>query len=240
MRAAGSSWQERWTPLLAVAVLVALSASCRTNKAEDRSLTVLLTGFEPFGQHRTNSSWEAIKDIAPDAVTGAQIEIAQLPVDHARATRRLNQALRESKPEVVICFGMAARRKTVSLELKAHNLDREIAFGASGPVWKNSPIVTGGPETYAPTLHIEQIRTALKTAGVPVRRSPNAGSYVCNHVFYRLMHVTRRRSTCAGFVHVPAIRSKPMEGLTRQQLRRAAMTIVRAEIAAIRKERTPR
>ena len=234
METAASLRQGRRAWIAAAAVLAALAASCRTNGPEEHTLTVLLTGFEPFGPHKLNSSWEAIRGIAPDTVAGARIDVAQLPVDYAVATRRLEQELRRLRPDVVICFGMAAARKTVSLELEARNLDREAAPDVSGTIRKETPVVRSGPETYAPTLHVEEIRAALKDAGLPARRSHNAGGYVCNHVFYRLMHATRRRRTCAGFVHVPAVRSKQVDGLTRRQLRRTAVTIVRAEVAAIR------
>jgi len=125
----------------------------------------------------------------------------------------------------------------VSLELEARNLDRERAAEGSGAKWRECPIVCGGSETYGTSLHVEGIRAALRDAGIPVRRSRHAGRYVCNHVFYRLMHATRRGQTSAGFVHLPAIRSKQVErGLTRRQLRRTVMTVVRAELAAIRGE----
>jgi len=59
--------------LVAAALLGALIVSCRRHEPEGPVLTVLLTGFEPFGPYKINSSWESIKDIAADAVAGARI-----------------------------------------------------------------------------------------------------------------------------------------------------------------------
>ena len=41
-------------------------------------------------------------------------------------------------------------------------------------------------------------------AGIPAEVSQTAGTYVCNHLFYGLMHALRRQpGTRGGFVHVP-------------------------------------
>ncbi len=46
---------------------------------------------------------------------------------------------------------------------------------------------------------------AMKAAGIPAAVSNSAGTFVCNHLFYGLMHLlaeegARRRG---GFIHVP-------------------------------------
>lgn len=33
--------------------------------------------------------------------------------------------------------------------------------------------------------------------------SQTAGTFVCNHVFYGLMHALRRREARGGFIHIP-------------------------------------
>jgi pyroglutamyl-peptidase len=44
----------------------------------------------------------------------------------------------------------------------------------------------------------------MRDAGFPAEISQTAGTYVCNHVFYGLMHALRkRRKTRAGFIHIP-------------------------------------
>jgi pyroglutamyl-peptidase len=44
----------------------------------------------------------------------------------------------------------------------------------------------------------------LREAGFPVEISQTAGTYVCNHVFYGLMHALRKhRKVRAGFIHIP-------------------------------------
>jgi pyroglutamyl-peptidase len=51
------------------------------------------------------------------------------------------------------------------------------------------------------------MREAMLAAGVAAEVSQTAGTFVCNHVFYGLMHelaINRRlQGTRGGFIHVP-------------------------------------
>jgi pyroglutamyl-peptidase len=55
---------------------------------------------------------------------------------------------------------------------------------------------------------------ALRRHGLPAELSQSAGTFVCNHVFYGLMHTLatdpRWQGTRGGFVHVPDL---PVLGL---------------------------
>jgi pyroglutamyl-peptidase len=44
----------------------------------------------------------------------------------------------------------------------------------------------------------------LKSRGIPAAVSQTAGTFVCNHVFYGLMHALRETTGVrGGFIHVP-------------------------------------
>ena len=55
------------------------------------------------------------------------------------------------------------------------------------------------------TLPIKAAVRALREAGLPAAVSNTAGTFVCNHVFYGLMHLaaTRTLPLRGGFLHVP-------------------------------------
>ena len=65
------------------------------------------------------------------------------------------------------------------------------------------PVVHRGPAAYFSTLPIKAALSALQNAGIDAHISQTAGTYVCNQVFYALMHAARRPKMRAGFVHVP-------------------------------------
>jgi pyroglutamyl-peptidase len=71
----------------------------------------------------------------------------------------------------------------------------------------DTPVVPDGPAAYFGTLPIKAMREALLAESVAAEVSQTAGTFVCNHVFYGLMHAlaTRRgfKRTRGGFIHVP-------------------------------------
>jgi pyroglutamyl-peptidase len=58
---------------------------------------------------------------------------------------------------------------------------------------------------YRSTLPVTDMVQAMRAAGIPAAPSSSAGNYVCNNVFYGLMHLiaTTRPQLVGGFVHVP-------------------------------------
>ena len=119
----------------------------------------------------------------------------------------LTRLLRLHKPALVICVGQAGGRGAISLERVAINVnDARIPDNAGGqPV--DTPVVAGGPAAYFSSLPIKAMLQALQASGVAAEVSQTAGTFVCNHVFYALMHAlaTRRgfKRTRGGFIHVP-------------------------------------
>jgi pyroglutamyl-peptidase len=87
-----------------------------------------------------------------------------------------------------------------------------------------------GPEGYASTLPLADIAAALARAGIAADGSNDAGDYVCNHVFYRLMADIagegKSPARIGGFVHVPVPRAGT--AMTEDRLAEAAFIIVRA------------
>jgi pyroglutamyl-peptidase len=166
--------------------------------------TVLLTGFEPFGGEAVNPSWEAVRVLQGARIGGHRLETRCLPVVFGDAIAALRKAVRETKPALVVCVGQAGGRAQVSLERIAINVDDARTADNAGNSPVDAPIVAEGPAGYFSTLPIKRLRQALQRAGIPAEVSATAGTYVCNHVFYGLMHLLRaRRGVRGGFVHIP-------------------------------------
>lgn len=169
-----------------------------------RTPVVLLTGFEPFDGDPENPSWEAARCLHGRRVAGHRIVARRLPVAFDASLRALRRALRETRPAAVLCTGLAATRARISLERVAVNLDDAPIPDNAGSRPADRPVVAGAPAAYFSTLPVKRCLHALREAGIPAEVSQSAGTYVCNHVFYGLMHALRRRPrVAAGFVHVP-------------------------------------
>lgn len=204
---------------------------------------VLLTGFAPFGDARytlpaVNPSWLSVEALHGQQIAGHQIIAAQLPCEFADSGPELQRLLQVHKPALVICVGQAGGRNAMSLERVAINvIDARIADNAGlRPV--DMPVVAGGPAAYFSTLPIKAMLQALQAAGVAAEVSQTAGTFVCNQVFYALMHTLAGRcgaqhgmpGTRGGFIHVPYLPgqgspSMPLEDLVRG-LRLAVATAI--------------
>lgn len=168
--------------------------------------TLLLTGFEPFGGDTENASHHVVEAIAarwPAHAPEVRLVTATLPVAYRAADRALTALLAEHDPDLVVAVGEAGRRATVAVERRARNLDAARIPDNDGDQPEHQLIDPDGgdlPERLGAAAIVE----AGRVAGLPVETSDDAGTFLCNHVFYRLMQWTDLPS---GFVHVPAWRS---------------------------------
>ena len=63
-----------------------------------------------------------------------------------------------------------------------------------------SPPALEGPELIASSIDVDALLAALSARGVEAERSDDAGGYVCNDLYHRLLHA---RIAPTLFVHVP-------------------------------------
>ena len=164
---------------------------------------ILLTGFTPFAGEAVNPSWQAARTLEGETIEGHRVVAMELPTEFEGSLRALRKALRATQPRVAIAIGLAGGRGGVSLERVAINVvDARIPDNAGAqPI--DVPVVRRGPAAYFSTLPIKSALAALHGAGIDAHVSQTAGTYVCNAVFYALMHAVRRKRLRAGFVHVP-------------------------------------
>ena len=80
-----------------------------THEQEQGRPRLLLTGFEPFGGTDYNTSWEVIRKLDGEMLGGMKVKVLRLPVVWGKASERLGAAIREHKPDAVVCFGMGSR-----------------------------------------------------------------------------------------------------------------------------------
>jgi pyroglutamyl-peptidase len=168
---------------------------------------VLITGFEPFGGEAVNPSWMVAQALHGRVVAQHRLVAARLPTVFGAALEALEELLLRHRPALVVCTGQAGGRAALSLERVAINVnDARIPDNANArPV--DTPVVAGGPAAYFTSLPIKAMLVALLAEGINAEVSQTAGTFVCNHVFYGLMHqlATRPELRLArgGFVHVP-------------------------------------
>ena len=183
-----------------------------TRAASAGPAPVLLTGFEPFGGETVNPSWQVAQALHGTQLHGVPVVALQLPCVFGQALAVLQGALQQLQPQAVLALGQAGGRCDLSLERVAINVDDARIADNAGAQPVDEPVVAGGPVAYFATLPIKAMVAALREAGFPASVSQTAGTFVCNHVFYGLMHTLHAlhgqagaRQARGGFMHLPLL-----------------------------------
>jgi pyroglutamyl-peptidase len=174
--------------------------------------TVLLTAFEPFDGESINASLEAARQMQKIDFRGATVRVAVLPVDRFRAVDLTLSLFRTSRPDLVIMLGEAGARFRINPERVAVNVDHFRIPDNAGNQPQDERIVEDGPVGYLSTLPIHAITQRIIEAHIPAAISNSAGTYLCNRVFYSVMHAinSERMPATAGFIHVPYLHDQAM------------------------------
>ena len=168
---------------------------------------ILLTGFDPFGGSAHNPSWLIAQALHGQRIAGHQVVAAQLPTVFGQSLQRLQSLLQEHQPSITLCLGLAGGRAALSIERIGININDARIPDNRGAQPIDTPVQAGGPAAYFASLPIKAMLRAVQRAGVPCEVSQTAGTFVCNHVLYGLMHLLAQGAAPlgarGGFVHVP-------------------------------------
>ena len=166
---------------------------------------ILLTGFEPFDGQAINPSEEIAREINDATIARHKVVAALLPCVFGAALKELKHQIKLHDPVIVICLGQGGGRDAITPERVAINLDDARIPDNAGQQPIDKPIAKDGPAAYFSTLPIKAIVHELRKHDIPATVSQTAGTFVCNHVFYGLMHelALHRPEVRGGFIHVP-------------------------------------
>ncbi|EKN3360764.1 pyroglutamyl-peptidase I [Yersinia ruckeri] len=165
---------------------------------------VLITGFEPFDGERVNPSWEVVRQLNDLMLGGVRVVARQLPCVFGEALTTLNVAIDELQPALVLAIGQAGGRADMTIERVAINIDDARIPDNKGQQPVDQPIIDAGPAAYFTRLPIKAMVQGIRDAGIPASVSQTAGTYVCNHVMYGLLHrLNQSGNVKGGFIHIP-------------------------------------
>ena len=186
----------------------------RTRGGNIRQPVILLSGFGPFGGEIVNPS-ELLLSLIPDEACGLRIAKLLLPVEFIRSRELIISEYEKVRPDAVIMLGQAGGRRAVTPEERAVNEMDSVSSGraladSAGFAPSHLPVLEGGPDVIYTVLPVESIAAAVNAAGVLCEVSRDAGRYVCNSVYYAVLHHTAGKVP-AVFIHVPYIREQGHE-----------------------------
>ncbi|MBM7579497.1 pyroglutamyl-peptidase I [Jeotgalibacillus terrae] len=167
--------------------------------------TLLLTGFEPFLHFKKNPTMEIVKELDGEVINGWKIEGRILEVDFAKSGDQIIQYYHDVKPDAVMSLGLAGGRTHITPERIAINCN-EGEKDNNGYTPLGEKIAEEGPDGLFTKLPIRSMVDHLHDNGLPASISNSAGTYLCNHVMYRMLwHLQQEgRDIPSGFIHIPA------------------------------------
>ena len=210
-------------------------------------MRVVLTGFGPFPGVPFNPSAVLVKALARrrrPALAGVALTPHIFTTSYAAVDRDLPKLL-APKPDVVLMFGVAARRQHLCIETRARNAHSVLhpdATGLGTGLGAQPAVVAGNkPNALRGFAPFAELLGAMRTSRFPARLSRDAGRYVCNYAYWRALERAGGRVPLVQFVHIPPIRlaaSRRRGGRDRLALPRllaAAEMLLIALIAASRR-----
>jgi pyroglutamyl-peptidase len=166
---------------------------------------ILLSGYGPFEGVDENPSWLAVAPLDGTMIGGYDVRVVELPVLWEEAPTLYLAEYARLKPVLAIGSGVAMGELIIRLEARAQNW----AYGedVSGVFKPGRRIDPDEPEALYSTLPLEDLRILLEEAEYPVGISDDAGTYLCNYLFFKIMQRVAQepeeRNVLGGFVHVP-------------------------------------
>ncbi len=167
---------------------------------------ILISYFEPFGEDEQNSSELTVNAYFKQyPESRKRVNTVKLPTTFKDSAKTIIEKIVNDTPDVVLMFGQAAGRKTISIERVAVNIIDSRIPDNDGEQPIDEPVISGGKNAYFSSLPVREIEKALKAKNLPATIFYSAGTYVCNYLFYSVMHFveSERLKITAGFVHLP-------------------------------------
>jgi pyroglutamyl-peptidase len=172
--------------------------------------TVLITGFGPFPGAPFNPTQALVRRLAArrrPALADVELVTHVFRTRYAAVDEELPALIADNRPDVLLMFGLAARTRDLRIETRARNAVSRLVPDAGGRSAKSNCIRAGQPAALAGRAPFQKLVSVARAARVPARLSRNAGSYLCNYVYWRGCEATPRnaRIPVVAFVHVPLV-----------------------------------
>ena len=195
-------------------------------------MKILVTGFDPFGGEPINPAIESVKRL-PDNIAGAEIIKLEIPTVRKKSLEKIEKAINEHNPDVILSIGQAGGRFDISIERIGINLDDFRIPDNEGNQIIDEPIFPDGENSYFVKLPVKAMVQNVQKNNIPASVSYTAGTFVCNHVLYGVLYLIEKKykGKKSGFIHIPFL---PQQVIDKRNMPSMELnTIVKGLTAAI-------
>ena len=160
---------------------------------------ILVTGFEPFGDHLSNISQDIANSVDGEIVRDCVIESLILSVDES-GSRTVSNLLRDNKYDAIMHLGLAEKAESPRIEMLAKDiLDFRIPDNSGRQVISAK---ISGQGDLSSTISPDDW-DIIRMIDSPVI-SHDAGEYLCNETLYRTLLALEDNTPCF-FLHLPML-----------------------------------
>ena len=195
-------------------------------------MKILVTGFDPFGGEPINPAIESVKKL-PDNIAGAEIIKLEIPTVRKKSLEKIEKAINEHNPDVILSIGQAGGRFDISIERVGINLDDFRIPDNEGNQIIDEPVFPDGENSYFVKLPVKAMVQNVQKNNIPASVSYTAGTFVCNHVLYGVLYLIEKKykGKKSGFIHIPFL---PQQVIDKRNMPSMELnTIVKGLTAAI-------
>ena len=178
-------------------------------------MKLLLTGFGPFPGVPVNPAELIVRRLCQQGpgLSASNATLAPweethcrvLPVEYGAGGDAVVRLLKDRSPDMLLLLGVKSAGSGTSLERFALNVDDCTVPDAAGVVREGQAIREGGADALQTRVKLGGLRDAMAARDYRLDISNHAGTYLCNHVYYRALDFVAASShaTRVLFVHVP-------------------------------------
>jgi pyroglutamyl-peptidase len=175
------------------------------------TMRVVIAAFGPFPGAPSNPSGRLATVLARrrrPALAGIEITTHIFATAYAAVDRDLSELLAR-KPDVLLIFGLAGRRRHVCIETRARNARSVLFPDASGWRPKRAVIEPAQRALTGNAPFPRLVNALLRRVALPARLSRDAGAYLCNYAYWRALQAVRGGRPLVQFVHIPWVNAMP-------------------------------
>ena len=177
----------------------------------------MLTGFGPFPGVANNISADLVEALGAQAAQqfkDYRVIAHVLPTEWVAGPELLANLYNAHMPVLSLHFGVSEGAIGFRIETQAVN-SRGRHCDAAGQLPEREIILAQSAKALQVTAPARDIVARLKRLQIPAELSTNAGTFLCNSVLYRSLHLCGCATgpTMAGFIHMPTAFTEPVFGL---------------------------
>lgn len=171
---------------------------------------VLVTGFGPYAMSPVNPAQLTAEALDGRVIADAKLVSRIVPGAYFESIAATVRAVEEEQPDLLIMLGEFGGRSMITVERLAQNVNDCARYGVAdtaGKVLGGEPTAPEGPVAYWATTPNRAMVLAMRRAGIPADLSDAAGTFVCNHLMYGMLHhiTINDLPIRAGWIHLPLL-----------------------------------